>query len=155
MIKTINVCVLFCLGMLISSSLFGQQRYNFSTASQSYDDLDDPIILNDNNKPDAYDDFMIESDFWISYFDKKVYSVLITNRGRIYFGSQEEFVELLPVKLKMKEDSQISYQKVGESNCGNRILKIEYKNIGFHWLSWQLSSSVRDKSGMKSDLSIF
>ena len=73
--------------------------------------FDNPIVLNDGTNPEAFDEFMVESDFWISYFDDKVYSILVTNGGQIYFGNQFEFVDLLPVRLKMKFDSQISYQK--------------------------------------------
>jgi hypothetical protein len=126
-----NICLIFCFQLLIFLPLSGQQRYNFSTSSQAYQDLDNPTVLNDNSFPEGNDDFMIESDFLIQYFDKNIYSILVTNRGRIYFGNKDEFVELLPVRLKMNIESQISYQKVGASNCGNRVLKIEYKNMGF------------------------
>ncbi len=110
--------------------LSGQQGYNFSTSSQAYQNLDNPTVLNDNSFYEGNDDFMIESDFLIHFFDKTIYSILVSNRGRIYFGNKDEFAELLPVRLKMKMGSQISYQKEGASNCGNRILKIEYKNMG-------------------------
>ncbi|MFK7772617.1 MAG: T9SS type A sorting domain-containing protein [Saprospiraceae bacterium] len=126
-----NVCVLLSLQMLMFLPLSGQQRYSFTTVTQTYQNLDNPTILNDSSYPESFDDFMVESDFLIPYFDGRVYSILVTNRGRIYFGSQVEYAELLPVSLKMKNDSQISYQKVGASNCGSRILKIEYKNMGF------------------------
>lgn len=127
--KTTSLFLFFQLWFYLCS--VGQPTYNFSTATQSYQDLENPTILNDSSFPEGYNEFMIESDFLISYFDENIYSILVTNRGRIYFGSQSQYVELLPVRLKLGNDSQISYQKEGESGCGNRILKIEYKNIGF------------------------
>lgn len=126
-----NVIILFYLQMLVVSSTSAQPRYQFSTTSNSYQNLDNPVILNDATYSELHDDFMVESDFEILYFGQKTYSILVKNIGTVHMTNGGARIELLPVRLKIKSDSQISYQKVGDSNCGNRILKIEFKNMGF------------------------
>lgn len=110
---------------------FAQDSYAFEAASQTYNNLKAPIVLNDSGYPDFYDEFMLEVDFPIYYFGKKVFSVLVKNDGQVVFGNSDERIELFPVRLKLKEDSQISYTIEGEQHCSNRILKIEYRNMGF------------------------
>ena len=125
------VLVLLSLQILTLSFCFAQEKYVFEASSQAYENLKDPIVLNDSNYPDFYDELMVEVDFPIFYFGKKMYSILVKNRGEVVFGNLEERIELFPVRLKIKSNSKISYKVEGTPDCGNRILKIEYQNMGF------------------------
>lgn len=129
--KTIKLLCCICLLGIALPNGFSQQKYTFDAYSGSYTNLENAEILIDSGYPDFYDEVMIEVDFPIYYFGKKIYSVLVKNQGEIIFGNLEERAELLPVRLKIKHDSQISYLIEGGANCGNRILKIEYRNMGF------------------------
>ena len=129
--KIRNITISLFLMVLGASFCSAQGRYTFTTFSQSYHDLEDAIVLNDASYPYFHDEMMIEVDFPIFYFGKKIYSVLVKNRGEIIMGNQEERIELFPVKLKLNADSKISYKVEGGDNCGNQILKIEYQKMGF------------------------
>ena len=124
------VLIFFLLHLLLFS-LEGQQNYQPKYFSSPYQNLENPTILNNASYPIFFDDFTVESDFKIFYFDKNLYSILVTTRGRIHFSSTDGIMKISPVHLRIKSDSQIAYEKVGDDNCGNRILKIEYKNMGF------------------------
>lgn len=121
----------FCLLIVAMPYVYSQGTYSFSYSAHTYEPLKDPIVLNDSTFPEFWDEFMIEVDFPIHYFGKKLYSVLVKNRGDVIMGNVEERIELFPVQLKLKQDSKISYTVDGELLCSNRILKIEFQNMGF------------------------
>ncbi len=129
--KIKNIIIQFYLLIGVLSICFAQEKYIFEASSATYRNLENPNVLNDSSYPDFYDDMMVEVDFPIYYQGKKVYAVLVKNIGVIVLGNMEERIELFPVQLKLKGDSKISYQIDGEPNCGNRILKVEYQNMGF------------------------
>jgi len=129
--KIKKISLFFLWFVLEVSFCFAQPKYTFSSSSQVYKNLENAIVLNDSNFPDYYDELMVSVDFPIFYFGKRLYSVLVKNNGEITFSTPEERIELFPVQLKLKPNSKISYIIKGKPNCGNRILKIEYQNMGF------------------------
>jgi hypothetical protein len=101
--------------------------YTFSAETQPYQSLENPIYLTDNPVDLQRDYYMVSGDFWFELAGKKRYSFAVNSRGLL--PTQEEAIRLSGWFM-MHSNSSIAYEVVGNSACKQRILKIEYKNIG-------------------------
>lgn len=122
----------FCLCLLCwqaSWAMAQNDGYTFSIDTQPYQPLQNPIYLTDNPVDLQRDYYMVSGDFWFDFVGKKRYSFAVNSRGLL--PTQEEAIRLSGWFM-MRSHSAIAYEVVGNSACKQRILKVEYKNIGLN-----------------------
>ncbi len=137
------------------------QSYNFEVAQGSYEDLEGSISLNGNMTWDD-PDYLIPIGFDFEFFDFQTENLLLTGLGSD-IALTLSFEDELPIMIPFGADiidrgydivlgeptlgsqSNISYLLVGAE--GNRILKVEWKNVGFY--------DELDENGVSNDFANF
>ena len=135
-----NFYLTFTLFFLTIEFSFGQE-YSFTSFNQVYEELDNPIVLNENEVWE-YPDYEIPIGFDFSILNltsDKIYFIEDGLAGYISLSPNinSNIPMLVPIGQDIKDRgnnstgslSPISYKLVGED--GNRILKMEWKNVGF------------------------
>lgn len=127
--------ILFCANFGIFA-----QSYTFSHATNTYTELDNPILLSPEDEVWDDPDFSISLPFNFQYFGVDQGSFFSQeDLGTILYGSLGSTTPMfIPVNCDVIDlgheidsaQSSISYQVVGAT--GTRILKVQWKNVGFY-----------------------
>lgn len=149
----------FFLAMSLSI-LSSAQSYNFSIHNETYNDLTNPISVN-NGMTWYYSNFTIPIGFNFHFFDSTMdtfYMIEDANSGwltnqtninnpmalLLSFGVEiaDRGIDLDTWETSVGSLSPISYQLVGLP--GERIFKIEWKNVGFEGDLWDYEEDATD-----------
>ncbi|MCD4746857.1 MAG: T9SS type A sorting domain-containing protein [Bacteroidales bacterium] len=125
--------------LFFSGNIFSQ-NYSFSSFTETYSDLVGATDLT-NGEPWSYLDFNIPIGFDFEFYGQSFDEVHI--RGYIHFDQGDYyFINQFFVGLFVdRGDSPVSY--LLEGSPGNRILKLEWKNMGF-WGEYNALGTMDD-----------
>lgn len=134
--------ILIVVGILVTLYLKGQSPYTFSVRQESYNELSNPISLNNGNEWSKQSTFAVYLDFEIPIQDGTVNSLNL-NAGNGFDFPYSSYYNLFlfhwPFGGSLLLDrgyntgvtqSPISYEIAGTE--GDRIVKLEWKNAGFY-----------------------
>ena len=105
------------------------QNYKTTVINTDYKDIDGQVVLTKTH-PWVNPWFRIPIPFSYRYFGKVMDSVYIGSFGLFFTLDQKDLVTVTLSDAVDRGGSEISYAVSG--NTGSRILKIEWKNIGFY-----------------------
>lgn len=126
--RVLVILILISLGLL---NVNAQKFYHISVSSQPYEELENPIVLQQSPFPNIEQVFTISPGFSIDFFGEDRHIIEVWRRGEVAFSPREYirainnwdgFVDRGNTKLLYELDTSI---------CDNYVVKIEFQNIGF------------------------
>lgn len=144
---TICIALLFCI-----SNALKAQSYNFTTEIETYTDLQNPVSLNNGVVWDMAD-YIIPIGFEFMYFKSYIDTLFFLDSAPCILSSSDEeggnHQIIIPFGTTLVDRgyptnhslSPLSYELSGE--VGNRILKIEWKNVGF-MMEFYMNETLND-----------
>lgn len=119
--------------LLSCFSVFGQlpePMYSFAFESTSYQPLASPTVLNPGIDYLGHDRYTVALGFEFEFFGQPLHSVEVQRNGLVFFGAEDEFVAPFRPELAITPSSQIGYQVDTEGPCGQKVMKLEWKEMG-------------------------
>jgi hypothetical protein len=129
--------------LLLCSIILNAQDYTFSLSNSTYSELSNPIVLTDPNEPWDDPELFIPFNFPFTFFGNTVNGFYTAfGLGSELYTTNNELEDNSPLLTPLLTDiidrgflegtsvSSISYEVTG--NSGNRILKLQWKNVGLY-----------------------
>jgi hypothetical protein len=140
--------VFIFISVLLWSSL--QAQYSMNTTFSTYQELTNPVSVNNGNVWNSGSDYTIFFNFNFYIYDQNYTALSVRGGGGLNFpgdGVKELFVFHTPFGGYMLRDkgttnslSSIDYEISGDT--GQQVLKIQWENAGFE--QWYTSSDISD-----------
>lgn len=107
-----------------------EQSYQFEFLNEAYQPLPSPMVLNPGINSPGNDNYTVPLGFEFEFYGQGLHSIKVQRNGLVYLGTRDESIIPFRPELMVTPASQIGYQIDGGGPCQQRILKVEWRNMG-------------------------